>query len=73
MPTDWSIDANRDALREQWRGKEAKFVVRLSHERFMTYSHEFVREIGIGDYSHVRLVDWLTENYPEGVADVEVG
>ena len=64
MLTDWSLDENRERLREALRGREHEAAL----EAGPRLTEEFWSDLGPGQYSHIRFADWLTENHPATIA-----
>jgi len=60
---DWSIDENREALREKCQGQEDAITARAVLYSVFLFD-EFCREVGVGQFSYSRFVDWMAENHP---------
>ena len=63
---DWSLDDNREHLRESVQGREKEIAELFDAEGALML--EFVQQVGIGQYTHYLFVEWLAENYPECLA-----
>lgn len=66
MKIDWSIDKNRETLRDSVRGKEVDIAQLFDADGDLMI--EFYQQVGIGQYSHCRFVDFLIEEYPAQLA-----
>lgn len=60
---DWSIDQNREQLRESVRRREHEIAALFDVEGAVVTA--FYEQFGIGQYSAHRFVDFLADQYPE--------
>ena len=64
---DWSIDAEREKLRDSLRGKERE-IANLPSKLLNKLLDEFLEQASISQYSNSCFVDFLAENYPARLA-----
>ncbi len=62
IPIDFSLDVNREALRQKVRGAEKSVAIAFDH-----LTPEYATQVGMGQYTHIGFTDWLCENYPDYV------